>query len=194
MAFKPWDVNFILTSCSDPTRKRWLLYAVVIKGPSLRAEIKEDRGSVYSTGDHRDCFFHVFLMQLSKLCFPWTSCGNSLLILWSQRLSLLLHVWCTTRWLGCLGENAVVGIRQYFTCTYPWFLPWLSPQEVPVCLRDCFTVHAFCIYAAFMLLFAAALLHWLTPRTAVLGQSKNAAHAVPCPCRPCLGRNAQVSI
>lgn len=47
MPFKPWDVS--LTSCFDPTRKRWLLYAVVIKGPSLRARIKEDRGSVYST-------------------------------------------------------------------------------------------------------------------------------------------------
>lgn len=72
-------------------------------------------------------------MQLSKLCFPWTYCGNSLLILWSQRFSLLLHVWCTTRWLGCLGENAVVGMRPYFTCTFPCFLPCLNPQEVPVC-------------------------------------------------------------
>lgn len=112
---------------------------------------------------------------------------NSLLIsfLWSQRLSLLLCVWCTTIWLGCLGEKAVVGIRQYLTCTFPcFFCRDLSPRK----FLSAFTVDAFCIYA-YELLFAAALLHWWTLRTAVLGQTKNAAQAASPPCRPCLGRN-----
>lgn len=48
-------------------------------------------------------------------------------------------------WLGYLDANAHVGIGQYFACTFPSFLLWVNPNEVPIVSVMGLILHAFCI-------------------------------------------------